>query len=119
LHISGLPLAHLVTMLEAPQTAPESLPSRKRSKAPEENDEDRGKKRSRGRPRLDTRDETAQDVSSTAPQFSHSLKSDLLILYSAVEPRFGWLNERIVIAKILQLPLLRTKSKILRMLMTV
>jgi hypothetical protein len=51
-------------MLEEPQTAPESLSTRKRSKASEENEEERNKKRSRGRPRLDTRDETAQDVSS-------------------------------------------------------
>jgi hypothetical protein len=53
-------------MLEAPQTAPESLPVKKRPQEIEEIeeiDEDRGKKRSRGRPRLDTKDETAQDVS--------------------------------------------------------
>lgn len=50
-------------MLEAPQTAPESLPVKKRPQEIEEIDEVRGKKRSRGRPRLDTKDETAQDVS--------------------------------------------------------
>lgn len=50
-------------MLEAPQTEPESLTERKRARVSEDNEEDTGKKRSRGRPRLDTRDETAQDVS--------------------------------------------------------
>jgi hypothetical protein len=104
-------------MLEEPQTAPESLPTRKRSKASEENDEDRSKKRSRGRPRLDTRDETAQDVSSSNEP-SSPLTLGLILtnnFHSVVERRFDWLKGPIVIAKILPLRPLRTKSRILKM----
>lgn len=51
-------------MVEPAQSEPEAAPSRKRSKTSEEEDGgDRNKKRSRGRPRLDTKDETAQEVS--------------------------------------------------------
>jgi hypothetical protein len=90
--------------MEIPE--PESGTKKKKKRRAEviSGDEEDGKKKSRGRPRVDTKDESAADVSLCGNQCNA-----FLTFTSGGEHRFGWLSEHIVIAR--RLPSLHWKRR--------
>lgn len=88
---------------------------RKKPRIEAKSDDDDEKKKSRGRPRVDTKDETAADVSdglllNIFQSVDRSLVSTfVLTVFSVVGHRYGWLKEPTVTAK--KLPSLPSKSR--------
>jgi hypothetical protein len=93
--------------MEIPEPETGTKKKKKRRAEVVSGDDEDGKKKSRGRPRVDTKDETAADVSLCDNQYNA-----ILTLTSGEEHRFGWLSEHIVIVRRLPSHHWKRKSKI-------